>query len=99
VRRSPISPSNIVEPEAPQERLQPQLRILQRDARGIAGATEIADRLAREPVCLGGLGSSLSSIKSIARFSRGSIKRAQQIGKQPCTIRAVGTRAFKAAWT
>ena len=45
MRGIPVGPSHVVEPEAQQECLQPKLRILERDPRGVAGATEIADRL------------------------------------------------------
>jgi len=44
VRGIPAGPSDVVEPEAQEERLQPELRILQRDPRGVAGAAQIADR-------------------------------------------------------
>ena len=43
-RRSRAHAPDVVEPEAQQERLQPQRRIRQRDTRGIAGAAEIAKR-------------------------------------------------------
>jgi hypothetical protein len=46
-----------------------------------------------------GRGSSPSSIRSMAPFSRGSIERALPIGQRQCTIRPVGTRASKHAWT
>jgi hypothetical protein len=38
----PVSPSDVVEPQTQEEGLQAQLRIFQRDARGVAGATEVA---------------------------------------------------------
>ena len=42
--RVPVGTPDIVQPEAEQERFQSQLRVLERQARGIAGPTEIAER-------------------------------------------------------
>ena len=44
MRVGPVGPADVVQPEAEQERFQPQLRVLEREARGIAGPTEIAER-------------------------------------------------------
>ena len=44
VRVVPVGAPDVVQPEPQQERLQPELRVLQRDPRRIARATQIADR-------------------------------------------------------
>ena len=44
MRGVPGGASDVVQPEAQEERLQAELRILQRHARGIAGPAEVADR-------------------------------------------------------
>jgi hypothetical protein len=43
MRIGPIGPADVVQAEAEQERFQPQLRVLERQSRGVAGATAIAD--------------------------------------------------------
>ncbi len=40
----PVGPPHIGPPEPEQEGFQAELRVLERDPRGIAGATEITDR-------------------------------------------------------
>ena len=44
MRVVPVGPPDIVPTEPEQEGLQPELRVLEREARGVAGPTEIADR-------------------------------------------------------
>ena len=44
VRGVPVRAPDVVQAESQQERLQPELGILERDPRGVAGPTEIANR-------------------------------------------------------
>jgi predicted glycosyltransferase len=44
MRSVPVGATDIMQPQPEQKPLQPELRILQRQTRGIARATEIADR-------------------------------------------------------
>ena len=44
MRGGPVPALDIVQPESEQERLQPRLGVLEREARGVARAYEIADR-------------------------------------------------------